>query len=114
MRFFNVSGTTGFTIPEGAKPVYVAGETAWLFIEDGQAKLWAKLGAAAGTVLAKNKYRPCGKLASEKIVSNRRGTAAALLLALNPGQCFEAMGYSRISPWKRYCFDGQTIVCEAL
>jgi hypothetical protein len=114
MQVFNVPGTAGFNIPEGAKPVGVAGETAWLVIENGQAKLWAKLGAAAGTVLAKTKYRPIGKLASEKIVSNRRGTAAALILTLQEGQCFEAMGYSRISPWKRYCFDGQTIICEAL
>lgn len=114
MRVFNVPGTSGFTIPEGAKPVGIAGETGWLIIEGNQARLWAKLGAAAGTVQARNKYRPCGELAGEKIVSNRRGTAAALLLTLNPGQCFEAMGYSRISPWKRYCFNGETIVCEAL
>ena len=113
-NFFNVPGTTGFTLPEGVKPVMVAGETAWLIVENGHARLWAKLGAAAGTVRASSKYRRNGKVASEKIVSNRRDTAAALLLTLAPGQSFEACGYSRIAPWKRYCFNGETIVSEAL
>lgn len=111
---FNVPGTTGFNIPAGAVPVGVAGETAWLVIENGQARLWAKLGAAAGTVRASTKYRRIGRLAGEKIISNRRDTAAALLLTLAPGQGFEAMGYSRVSPWKRYWFDGQTIASSPI
>jgi len=35
-------------------------------------------------------------------------------MTLQKGQGFEAAGYSRVSPWKRYWFDGETIVCEAL
>jgi hypothetical protein len=114
MRFFNVPGTTGVTIPEGAKPVGIAGETGWLIIENGQASLWFKLGAAAGTALARSKYRRDSKPVREKIVANRRGTAALVMLTLTEGQSFEACGYARIAPWKRYVFDGKTIVCEAL
>ena len=111
---FNVPGTTGFKVPQPAKLVNVAGEAAWLVIENGNARIWAKLGAAAGTVRASSKYRRAGAVVSEKIVGNRRDTAAALLLTLAPGQSFEACGYSRTAQWKRYTFNGETLVCEAL
>lgn len=116
MRFLNVPGTTGATIPDNAQPVGIAGETAWMVIANGQASLWFKLGAAAGTKLAQSKYRRIEnhRPVLEKIVANRRGTAALVMLVLAKGQGFEAVGYSRIAPWKRYVFNGEAIVCEAL
>jgi hypothetical protein len=104
-----VPGTSGFAIPSDAQPVGVAGETAWLLLEGDKCRLWVKLGAAAGTVSASSKLRH-GTGCVAKVLRNRRNTAAGAELILAKGQWFEAKGYARISEWKRYIFDGQTIV----
>jgi hypothetical protein len=111
-RVFQVAGVPAIQVPAGAKEVRVAGEIAYVVGNKVIFKVGSAIGRCGRGEPHKTHYRRVNghSPVSESIAVNRRGSAASIVIEMQPGYEFEARGYSRNAEWQHFRFDGNTVV----
>ncbi len=111
-RVFQVAGVPAIEVPAGAKEVRIAGEVAYVVGSQAIFKVGSAIGRCGQGAPHKTHYRRVDghSPVRESIAVNRRGSAASIVIEMQPGYEFEARGYSRNAEWQRFRFDGNTVV----
>ncbi len=107
-----IPGASVIEVPSGAKQVRIAGEISFLHGDTVYFRVGAAVGRCGRGKPQETHYRrvPGFSPISERIIPNRRGTCAGIVIKMKPGHEFEARGYSANSQMVRYRFDGETVI----